>query len=243
MILKPKPGKQSAKNNYYTGIACDIKNVTKTSRRPKRWPFLYKFLPTNKKIKILDIGCGTGNLLLNLYQHGYHHLTGIEYNPKAYQSTQFPPKLKVIQANAEKLPLKNNSFDLAICHQVLEHLPFPQKAIKQARRVIKKNGSYIIAIPNGHHLNDQLIRLIQKLYYHRHDHLQSFSLNQIKQLLTKNGFNIIKVKKTYGSLQFLLDPRLSKNTPLLKPLFKIIYRLVKKIYWQPISYQIATTKQ
>ena len=225
---------------YQTGTANDIKNVVGTNQKPDRWDFLFKYLKgKDKSIKILDVGCGTGNKILSLIDKGYRNTISVEYNPEMYQKmiTKYH-QLKIIKGNAEDLKcFRDGSFDLVYCHQVLEHLPFPQKAISEARRILKKKGAYIIGIPNGNHLNDIFLRIIQKIVYKKYDHLQRFSLKSISETLEKNSFKIIKISTQKNSFSLLLDPRI-KFRWLSVPL----YIFFKKIYWKNVGYDILAVK-
>lgn len=232
------------KNSYRTGVANDIQNVIKRNSQPIEWKFLHKYCQSqHKNINILDVGCGTGNKMLYLHQEGYTNIIGIDYEPKAFKKMLIKhPELNIKQGNAENLSqFRDKQFNLAYCNQVLEHLPNPKLAIKEAYRVLKKNGAYVIGIPNGDHLNDKIIRLIQKIYYKKYDHLQRFKLNDIKSILIKNKFSLKKITKSNGSLDFLLDNRIPNR--FVKSIIKIIYPLIKKIYFKTISYEILAIKK
>ncbi len=52
-----------------------------------------------------------------------------------------------VVASVYKLPFKNDSFDLALCLSVLEHLEEPLKAVSEIRRVVKNGGKIIVSVP------------------------------------------------------------------------------------------------
>jgi ubiquinone/menaquinone biosynthesis C-methylase UbiE len=225
---------------YWTGTANDIRNVVKMNCRPCRWSFLFKYLAgKSKSVKILDIGCGTGNKMLSLLDAGYRNTVGVEYNPEVYrQMVERYHQLKISEGNAEDLKnFGNNSFDLVYCSHVLEHLPYPEKAIKEARRVLKKGGAYIIGIPNGDHLNDKTLRIIQMVFYGNYDHLQRFNLRKISEILKQNSFNVVKISARKGSFQILLDHRIK-----FRQLSQRLYKFLRRIYWKDLSFDILAIK-
>jgi ubiquinone/menaquinone biosynthesis C-methylase UbiE len=197
-------------------------------------------LPSDKNIKILDVGCGTGRNMLYLIENGYKNVVGIEYDEDLYIPMEKKySDLNIVNGNAEDLHIfQDESFDLVYCNHVLEHLPSPQKAISEAWRVLKKGGRYMIGIPNGRHLNDMVMRKIQLLYYGKTDHLQTFSLKKITELLNNQGFSVGRIAKYYGSLDLILDKRIK----LPKFMKNSLYGLCKKFIGGEISFDILSKK-
>jgi len=225
---------------YRTGTANDIRNVVKMNSRPCRWSFLFKYLVgKNKSIKILDIGCGTGSKMLSLFEAGYKNTVSVEYDPEVYrQMVERYHQLKISEGNTEDLKnFEDKSFDLVYCCHVLEHLPYPEKAIKEARRVLKKGGVYIIGIPNGDHLNDKILRIIQMIFYGNYDHLQRFNLRTMSEILEQNSFDVVKISARKGSFQILLDHRIK-----FCQLFRRLYNFFKRIYIKDLSFDILAIK-
>lgn len=225
---------------YKTGTPNDLERF-KTKIKPSYWPFLVNYLKLKpKSTKIIDVGCASGDIILGLIKKGYDNVHGIEYEKKVFTTTlKFYPNLNIKKGNAENLKeYKSNYYDICLSHHVLEHLPNPTLAIAEAKRILKKDGAFVIGIPNGYHWDDMLKRFIQKIIYGRVDHLQTFSLSDINKLLINNGFAIKKVKKYYGSLELLLDYRWG----IFKPITRILYALSKYIYYRQIGWDILAIK-
>lgn len=227
--------------NYRTGVANDVDNVIKTNQEPRRWDFLDDYLSgKNKKIKILDVGCGTGSVMLPLIKDGFKDISGMEYNLKVFKAMlKKHPELKIKEGNAEDLKdYKSGTYDLVYCYHVLEHVPFPEKAISEVKRVLKKGGTYIIGIPNGYHLDDELLRLIKIISYGNCDHIQRFNLEKITTLLKKNSFKIKKVSTVKGSLELLNDHRIK-----FSKYSRVLYKIVRKIYLGDMYFNILAVKE
>ncbi len=89
-----------------------------------------------KRLSIIDIGCGD-KPYKSLFEPFCKKYVGVDIRKDAD-----------IIAPAEKIPVKNNSFDLALCFQVLEHCRDPQKAVSEIKRILKKGG-YVLASTHG----------------------------------------------------------------------------------------------
>ena len=229
---------------YSTGVPNDRSFHSQEKLVASKWDFLDAELKKHsKKISILDIGCSGGGKLLNLYRLGYRSIQGIDYADDVFREVwKKHPFLNINKGNAEDLSnIKNNSIDLAYASHLLEHLPNPDKCIKAVVKKLKKKGKFIIGIPNGYELNDVLMRRIQILLYGNTDHLQSFDKAKIIYLLESNNFKIKKFVSDWGSLEFLLDARLNNLT--LNIPGKFFYKLIKKIYWKEIYFNIIAEKK
>ena len=96
-----------------------------------------------------------------------------------------------------KLPFRNGSFDSILCAHVLEHLSKPPATLKEFHRVLKENGTLIIAIPNPN-----------CIYYNFYDsnlqpeHIKSWSKKDMELLLTDSNF---EVSKTYINFPFIAN--------------------------------------
>lgn len=230
-------------NKYKTGVVNDIENFVAENQKPRDWQFLDNYINDKEKtIKILDVGCGSGNMILYFWQSGFKNIQGIEYTKELYEQMQLThPYLKIQTGNAENLlPLKDSVFDCVYCNQVLEHLAHPELAIKEAWRVLKNGGAYIISVPNGQHLNDVIARSIQKIIYGRYEHLQSFSYKNIRTILENQGYLINKVAFRKHSMDFLLDDRIPQ--PLRIIATKIVYPICRKLYWKDMFFDILAIK-
>ena len=115
------------------------------------WNFFRNLLNLikNREVEsILDVGCGEGFTLHRLKEKGIgKKLEGLEYLQTAIDlGKEMYPDIKITQGSIYKLPYKDNSFDLVLCTEVLEHLEEPEKALQELVRVSKKYLA--ISVPN-----------------------------------------------------------------------------------------------
>lgn len=147
--------------------------------------------------KILDVGCASGWFLYQLKREFEKsdafgidvYGKAIDYGKKKYKS------LKLKKADAHKIPHPNNSFDVIVCCEVLEHVEDPDKVIKEMKRVIKENGTIIVEIDTG----NWLFKLawffwtsVRKGVW-RDAHVHKFDTEKLKKLFLING---LKLKNT-----------------------------------------------
>lgn len=114
--------------------------------------FYLKFLPFSiipKEKKVIDIGCGNGFALdqinRKILNNDFKAGIDISYNQCGYAKTWY--KLKTVQADAQLLPIKNESFFFAICIDVFEHVPDEKLLIDEIYRILQKDGILFFACP------------------------------------------------------------------------------------------------
>lgn len=99
---------------------------------------------------ILDLGCGTGLSSRLLSDEGYN-VVGADISPLFLQDTHHienNPRLKYRVCNALNLPFKDEAFDVVSSHQLIEHLPNVETALREMLRVVRIGGLIIIKSPN-----------------------------------------------------------------------------------------------
>lgn len=104
-------------------------------------------------------------------------------------SKAYSRQLKLGINDAYSIPFEDNSFDEVILDQVLEHLTNPRLTLKEVRRVLDKSGYCYINVPDAERYNDLY-------FYIMREHVQHFTLNDLKLLTEKNGFELITYNKS-----------------------------------------------
>lgn len=134
--------------------------------------------------RILDVGCAMGGFLKHLDSKGFINLYGIDMI-KAYVDKADNENIKV--GSVYKIPFEDDSFDIVILDQVLEHLFNLRLAMKEIRRVLKRGGLVYIGVPDADRYDDIYFWLMR-------EHIQHFNLVGLKLLAEKNGFELINHK-------------------------------------------------
>ena len=109
---------------------------------------LFAALP--KDGKVLDVGCGTGEHLHRAVDMGLRAF-GVEPAPSMLEvARRNVPKAEIEQGVATELPFGDGEFDLVIMVEVLRYLDRPdtEKALREARRVLKPGGQVFVTLVN-----------------------------------------------------------------------------------------------
>ncbi len=147
--------------------------------------------------KILEVGCAGGHLSALLSQlFPQAKVTGIDvYEPALAEARKRFPKLTFKKADALNLPFPDESFDLVVSSETIEHVTDPGKMLSETERVISKNGRGILEMDRG----AAPLRIIGYCWPRlgrgvvwRDAHLHPFTARQLQKIITSNGFVIQK---------------------------------------------------
>lgn len=150
--------------------------------------------------KILDVGCGTGEILKSITErYSFAQLYGLDISEEMLK--QANDKLKgtatLILGDAENITLETNSFDLLLCTDSFHHYPNPQQAISEFYRVLKHGKFLLIA----DYWKPFPIRQIMNLFisYSNEGDVKICSKKEIIEFLKRGGFQEITYKKIQNS--------------------------------------------
>ncbi len=167
------------------------------------WNFfrhLVNFTAKKQVDSILDVGCGEGFTLHRLKMRGIgSKLEGIEYSKAAIElGKKTYPDIKITEGSIYELPYEDNTFDLVLCTEVLEHLEDPEKALKELVRVSKKY--LVISVPNEPLF--MMAQLVRGKNWSRFgndiEHINHWTMFGLPRFVAKNaGTNIKFLAKRY----------------------------------------------
>lgn len=178
--------------------------------------FLDRFLPSKRNNRILDAGSGEGDIVERYLKKGYD-IRGIDFS---YSS------MLVKKGDITKLPYKDESFDVVLCLDVLQYLPFKSQedALKEIKRVLKKEGMVIFSLPNLDHFASKVCYFFTRKYIPTDSKTRPVGDRPIREYvsLIKNSF-VIKKRKSVFPTNFIVSAFLIKSYPKeFLWLFKII---------------------
>jgi SAM-dependent methyltransferase len=140
----------------------------------------------DSKLRILDVGCGAGNMIHHLSRYGT--VVGIDNNPiplKIANDRGYDARL----ADAEQLPFKEGAFDLVTALDVVEHCDDDLRILRECRRVCSDDGLLAVTVPAYQWLwssNDVL-----------NEHKRRYSRTELQSKLAEAGFQSIRM--TYNN--------------------------------------------
>lgn len=112
-----------------------------------------EYLPPVKGKRVLEMACGRGGFARLLASRGAV-MFGADFSEEALRiawakhDRDRDSHLQLTQADAEKLPFADESFDIVISCETIEHLPNPTSALKEMARVCRANGLLYLTTPN-----------------------------------------------------------------------------------------------
>jgi len=114
------------------------------SRRELVLSHLKRFSKVNRPV-ILDIGCGTGATARLLSEHG--EVIGLDFSKLALEACEKRDLKNLLKGSATQIPLADESVDVIVATDIIEHLDNDSAALKEFQRVLKKTGFAIITVP------------------------------------------------------------------------------------------------
>ncbi|MEK7522816.1 MAG: methyltransferase domain-containing protein [Patescibacteria group bacterium] len=148
---------------------------------------------------ILDAGCGEGFTLARLQSNKIgSRLEGIEYSLEAISlGKKMYPSISIKQGDIYALPYNDNSFDLVICSEVLEHLEHPEKALTEVIRVSKKYC--LLSVPNEPFFMISNFLRGKNLSRWGNDieHINHWSKTSFEKFVKEKGLKLIVTKTPY----------------------------------------------
>lgn len=142
---------------------------------------------------LVDFGCDFEMTLIKKIKNQMKRVIGIDIvsQPKKFDNVE------IIPADLEKrLPLAANLADTVTMLAVLEHLPHPERAVKDAYRILKPGGVFLVTVPSQR--VKAILPVLAKLKLVRSEmieqHENYFSPEQLQRLARQAGFSQVEVE-------------------------------------------------
>jgi SAM-dependent methyltransferase len=110
---------------------------------------LEPYFQPRRDIRILDAGCGTGKMLVELEAYALRPPVGFDFSVEAVKFLRLRGVANVLQASTTDIPFKSESFDLVTSFDVLCQLPAngDRQALREFHRVLKPGGKIYVRLP------------------------------------------------------------------------------------------------
>ena len=146
--------------------------------------------------RVLDLGCRDG-ALTQAYAGG-NEIVGVDADREALAEAQ---KLGIETRWADldaPLPFEDESFDVVVAGELLEHLRDPKRVVADARRVLRPGGSFVASVPNAYRLKNRVRFALGHRPEDDPTHLQMFAPSDVRALL--DGFEELQLHFIAGRL-------------------------------------------
>ncbi|MBI9010894.1 MAG: class I SAM-dependent methyltransferase [Clostridiales bacterium] len=188
----------------YTVYAKLQKEVGQDSKRKE----VKDFLTPQVGMKLVDLGCCL-NLMFNDYDKWDSKYYGIDISKKTIQLLENVIKSNGLEVGGVYLgsihetPFEDNFFDIAACIGILEYFEeeFIGNAIREAHRIIKPKGRFVLDIPNLESPVFEVSKLIEE-YIGRPDKF-NLSVDEFNYII-KDYFEVERTEKVVGMIQYFL---------------------------------------
>lgn len=165
---------------------------------------------SGSRIRLLDIGCGTGEMIKYLFHQGFE-VSGIEPHEKKKDFCS-ARGIKIFTGTLAEAVVERktwrNSFDVITLMSVLEHVPDPDKVISQTAGFLKPGqGLICIRVPNDFNPLQLYARKVLKKkpwWVAVPDHLNYFNVDTLIRYLSARGFDPVYVTTDFPMELFLL---------------------------------------
>jgi len=152
--------------------------------------------------RVLDVGCGNGSLIATIASKENVQAYGVDISPNMIEECRKKhDNIPFEVSNGEHLNFDDDSLDIVTICCALHHLSTPQNFFKEAQRVLKQNGTLIVAEPwfpfGLRHFFDYVISPLLRAGDNK-----LFSHGRLKQLFLDNGFSLTDIYKK-GFMQVL----------------------------------------
>jgi len=175
-------------------------------------PFIYRKVVRLLKGDILDIGGGNGAKLMNLLNTAEYSkiksLDLIEPSPRykeAINKLKKYKKAKVYHKELKDILAIKKQYDIILFFEVIEHLPVPEFAIRDIKKLLKPTGVLILSTPNKH-VYHFLCRLKKETI--DPTHISEMPYKELERLMNQ----YFKVNYFFGGFPF---PLLTRKIPPL----------------------------
>eukprot|EP01080_Neovahlkampfia_damariscottae_P008505 gene8505-329_t len=174
----------------------------------------------SKNSKILDLGCGGGLLTIEMAKSGFKNIKGVDISPNSViEATKFSKysslNIEFKTGSVYQIPEENNTFDVVIVADVLEHLNDLQLGMKEIDRVLKKGGLVFFETIDRNIYSNLFVKVLGETFgvipKNTHDYRLFIKPTELEDLFSKFNFTLVEF---YGyKFEFGLS---DKYIPMIK---------------------------
>jgi SAM-dependent methyltransferase len=152
------------------------------ARRDAAARTLRDYAPTDRPLRILDAGCGTGGML-DLYRTWPDaEITGLDFSPDALRFSHNRGHQRLVGGDLTLLPFRTSSFDVVTALDVIEHVEADSRALAEIARVLRPGGILVATVPAYQFLwgpHDEALH-----------HMRRYNSRQFVDLIQEGGLRV-----------------------------------------------------
>ncbi|MGN0143658.1 MAG: class I SAM-dependent methyltransferase [Clostridium sp.] len=195
---------KSITKNYFNKIACEYNESSEGKFVISMYDeIIHRIIQANPD-KMLDLGCGNGNILKIINKMLSTDLYGIDISKNMIREARknLGTNVKLTVGDAENLPYNDEEFSVVLCNASFHHFPNPDIVLSEIKRVLKKDGILILGDKTGPF--DLYTKIINKfLKYTKTGDYKFYNKKEIISLIESSGFvvdDFLKINNNFFAL-------------------------------------------
>ena len=157
---------------------------------------------------ILDVGCGSGELLRELDGAGYRQLLGVD--PYVAAEVELPGGGRIVKGTLQEV---EGEFDLIMFHHALEHVPDQLPTLRAAARLLSPGGTCLVRVPivssyAWEHYGEDWVQIDAPRHFYVH------SIESLERVAAQAGLQLVEVEHDSTELQFFGSELYRRDVPL-----------------------------
>lgn len=247
VFQSPRPGADEMDAHYpaeYAPFQTGLNRLNWLQRRSVGYGMRTKFAEISafeRGGRLLDVGCATGEFLLEVNRHRGWAGEGVE--PSAFAAEVARQQgLSVFGGTLEEARYPSGSFDAVTLWDVLEHIHRPDEILQEIQRITRPGGVLAMRFPNAASFDRQLFGKTW-IGYDAPRHLFVYSPATIRDLLGKAGFRLLRVHTRHGAyMSFILSIRFwmtARRNPARERVYEVLKSLPLRMFFLPASWLYA----
>ena len=171
-----------------------------------------------------DLGCGSGVVASRLVPISEMALAVDLTSVRLGQVRRSVPGARLLQGDICSLPLRDESLDLAVVSEVIEHLPDYRPALQEIARVLRPGGTCVLSVPYRQDVEQHVCPHCLRSFP-LHGHLHSFDSQSARRVLEDAGLR----PESFASLNNTVATKIGKLFDLPYPLLHLLDRALRRM--------------
>lgn len=230
-FIWPQPSQEEINNIYQNDYykSWGINDDSNEKSRLMKIATFNRYVDFIKKYKntgrLLDIGCAFGYLLETVEDRGFD-VYGVEVSKSSSNIAKDKFGDKIFNKQLEEVKFRDEYFDVITMFDLIEHIPRPQKFLKEIERILHKDGIIAIITPDTDSFSKNVLGF-KNWFHYKPEHLFYYNKKSLNNLFNKFDFKIVVKKRGIKAitLSYLISQFNIFYNLFFTPLMNIIYRL------------------
>ena len=204
LFLHPMPGDEeiasfypthywwSSSDSHRNGALKKLESIYRKLALRDHVAFIRRSVENRSGLDLLDVGCGSGTLL-GLLKHRGFRVMGIDVSADAARVAENENGVSVVVGSLDQARFSDHSFDVVTLFHVMEHVTDPRHVLAEVSRILKRNGSVILQVPN---IDSWQCKTFGARWYGLDipRHVIDYSKHSMLKLLGDSGFIVRRIK-------------------------------------------------